>query len=240
MQRRLEKLERAQAVERERARIAGDIHDDIGTTLTRITMLSQPPRREPGSPQPTTAVLARIHDSAQEITRSLDEIVWAIDPRHDTLDSLADYMGKYSQDLLGAANIRCRLDLPADLPAWPLTAEIRHNLFLAFKEALNNILKHAEATEVCLSLHLRPPNAFVLCIADNGRGFDPRQPGPIDTLRLAGGHGLLNLQRRLAGIGGSCEIAADHHQGTRVTFTVTLPEPPASPPAVTPASPPTL
>ena len=85
----------------------------------------------------------RIYDTARELTRAMDEIVWAVNPRHDTVEGLANYLEKFALDFLGAAGIRCRLDFPDQYPHWPLTSEIRHNLFLAFKEALHNVVKHA-------------------------------------------------------------------------------------------------
>ena len=217
MQRQMEQLERRQTVERERARIAQDIHDDIGTTLTRITMLSQPAGIKSGEPQQARAVLSRICSIASEATRALDEIVWAVDPRQDTLDSAMRYMGKFAQDMLVPADIRCRLDLPLDLPVWPLTAELRHNLFLAFKEALNNTLKHAAATEVHLSLTLQP-DSFVLTVKDDGRGFARDRPAS-EPGRISSGNGLPNMERRLTRIGGRCEIATTAH-GTSVSFIV--------------------
>lgn len=222
MQRRLAQLERQHAIERERARIAQDIHDDIGASLTRITMLSQSVQSELKQPQQAAAVLDRIGSTAREVTRALDEIVWAVDPRHDTLDSLVCYMGKFAQDFLAAADVRCRLDLPVDLPTWPLTAETRHNLFLAFKETLNNTLKHAGATEVRVSLTFRT-HAFVLVVKDNGRGFDLKQVH-ADTGRATHGNGLINLQRRLAQIGGRCEIVTNANEGTCISFIVGIAE----------------
>lgn len=224
MQRRLAQLERQHAIERERARIAQDIHDDIGASLTRITMLSQSVQSELKQPQQAAAVLDRICSTAREVTRALDEIVWAVDPRHDTLDSLVCYMGKFAQDFLAAADVRCRLDLPVDLPAWPLTAETRHNLFLAFKEALNNALKHAGATEVRVSLAFRP-HAFVLAVKDNGRGFDLMQYASSEGGRGTQGNGLINLKRRLAQIGGRCEIVTRANEGTCVSFIVEVADP---------------
>jgi signal transduction histidine kinase len=221
LQRRLEDLQRRHAIERERARIAQDIHDDIGANLTRITMLSQclPAESETPAARETANVLVNIYDTAREVTRSLDEIVWAANPRHDSLDSLVSYMGHFAQDFLAAANVRCRLDLPVKLPDWPLTAEIRHNVFLAFKEALNNTLKHADATEVRVALRLEP-DAFVLTISDNGRGFETAETGATEADRSPTRNGLENLRRRLAGIGGRCEIASTAGVGTQVTFLV--------------------
>jgi signal transduction histidine kinase len=222
MQKRLQQLERQHALERERARIAQDIHDDVGTSLIRIAMFSQPEHNELDHPQQTAVVLSRIYSTAREMTRALDEIVWAIDPRHDTLDSLIGYMGRFAQELLGAANIRCRLDVPVEVPSWPLTAEIRHNLFLAFKEALSNVVKHAGATEVRISLEVRERD-FVFALRDNGRGFDRNQPPSSADGRIASGNGLRNIERRVVQIGGRCEISSEFGKGTGLSFIIPIP-----------------
>jgi signal transduction histidine kinase len=214
--RQIELAERQRGIERERARIAQDIHDDLGSSLTRIILLSQSARGDLDSPELAASDLDRIYDTARNLTRSLDEIVWAVNPRHDTLDSLATYLGKFAQDFLGAANIRCRLDLPVSLPSWPVTAEARHNVFLAFKEALNNAVKHAQATEVRIVLALEQ-SAFTLTIEDNGRGFDPTAPRADKTDTE---DGLKNMCKRLSEIGGSCEIKSAVNQGTRIKFHV--------------------
>jgi signal transduction histidine kinase len=218
----LEKLERQRAVEHERSRIARDIHDDLGSNLTQITMLSDPGRRPPGEAGADVQSMDQIHHTAREITRAMDEIVWAVDPHHDTVDSLVSYLEQYAMDFLRIANIRCRLDSPLDLPGEPLSAEARHNLFLAFKEVLNNILKHAAATEVLISFE-STPQGFRIVVADNGRGMDPaRNAGanPDDALHPGSGNGLSNMQQRLAKAGGSCEITSVPGQGTRVTFSL--------------------
>jgi signal transduction histidine kinase len=228
MQRQIEHMERQHEIERERARIAQDIHDDVGASLSRIAMLSQPARGDLAEPERTAAMLSRIYTTAREVTRSLDEIVWAVDPRHDTLDSLVDYMGKFAQDFLAAANVRCRLDLPVEVPAWPLTAETRHNLFLAFKEALNNTTKHAASSEVRISLGLRT-DSFILVVKDNGCGFDPTRACSTEPDRITSGNGLLNMRGRLAHIGGRCEISSERGAGTSVSLIVSVPGQQASP-----------
>jgi signal transduction histidine kinase/ligand-binding sensor domain-containing protein len=219
MQRQMEEMERRHALERERARIAQDIHDDVGASLSRIAMLSQPARSELVEPARAAAVLAGIYTTAREVTRSLDEIVWAVDPSHDTLESLVDYMGKFAQEILAAAKVRCRLDLPVQVPPWPLTAEVRHNLFLSFKEALNNAVKHAAASEVRVTLRLRS-DAFVLVVKDNGRGIDEARTAPAAAGRFASGNGLTNMRTRLARIGGRCGITSEPRAGTSVELTV--------------------
>jgi signal transduction histidine kinase/ligand-binding sensor domain-containing protein len=221
----LERLERQRAVERERARIAQDIHDDLGASLTRITLLSQSARGDFDNPAEAAANLDRIYGTARELTRAMDEIVWAVNPQHDTLDSLASYLGKYAQDFLGAADVSCRLDFSVQLPPWPLRAEVRHNLFLAFKEALHNVVQHAAASEVRVSL-TPLGSAFSLDVADNGRGFvinvQETRLRP-DSDRLARGNGIANVRRRLAAIGGHCEIRSAPGQGTQVHFVVPVP-----------------
>ncbi len=221
MRRKLERLEQQRAVEHERARIAHDIHDDLGAHLTRITMLSESASAELDNPAEAAAGLNQIYETARELTRSMDEIVWAVSPRHDTLESLANYLEKFAQDLLATAGIRCRLDMPLQFPEWRLTSEVRHNLFLAFKEALHNVVKHADASEV--QVHLTPKTtSFELVVEDNGRGFAPetRSRPAVDPGRFASGNGLENMTRRLAEIHGRCDIRSAPGQGTKVVFTV--------------------
>ena len=191
MHRKLEHLERQRAIERERTRIARDIHDNLGANLTRISLLSQSAHGELHNPEQAAVQLNRIYDTTRELTRALDEIVWAVNPEHDTLDSLANYLGKFAQEFLGSLAIRCRLDVPVQLPPWPVTAEVRHNLFLAFKEALHNVVKHAAASEASVSL-TTDARAFTLAVRDHGRGF---VPGPLLT-RAAARTRSLRLRQR--------------------------------------------
>jgi signal transduction histidine kinase/ligand-binding sensor domain-containing protein len=217
-------LEQQHAIERDRARIAKDIHDDLGAGLTQITLLSELARREPLEQAGTH--LTRISDSARRMTRGMDEIVWAVDPQHDTLSGLMDYISAYAEDFLRTAGIRSRMDLPSELPGARVSAEQRYNLFLALKEALNNIVKHAGATEVWLRLRLETER-LTLIVEDNGRGL-PSVSGPKTGDRLSSGHGLLNLEKRLAAIGGECTVHSAPGQGTSVEMSVRL-EPTASP-----------
>jgi len=222
MRRRLEKLEREQAIERERARIARDIHDDLGASLTRITMLSQSAGGGIEMPETMAGNMKRIFGTARELTSKMDEIVWAVNPRHDRLDSLANYLSRFAHDFLNTAEIRCRLDVPLEVPARSITAEVRHHLFLAFKEALNNVVKHASATRVRVELKLAAEKLELL-VADNGRGFsvvDALNPLSANPDGHARGNGLANMQRRLAEIGGTCDIHSEVGRGVEVKFTV--------------------
>jgi signal transduction histidine kinase/ligand-binding sensor domain-containing protein len=221
LRRKLERVERQRAIERERARIARDIHDNLGANLTRISLLSQFAHGELDNPKEAAVQLDRIYETTREMTRAMDEIVWAVNPEHDTLDSLGNYLGKYALDYLGSLGIRCRLDLPVQLPQWLITAEVRHHLFLALKEALHNVVKHAAATEVSVSL-TTTGNSFTLIARDNGRGFDPNK-SPEKNSGEAGRvsrNGLTNMRRRLEKIGGRCEIQSEPGKGTEVKFVV--------------------
>ncbi len=215
--RKLARLEQQHAIERDRARIAKDIHDDIGAGLTQITLLTELARRDP---EQTNANLERITQSARKLTKAMDEIVWAVDPQHDTFEGLMDYISAYAEDFLRVAGIRCRMDLPVALPAMQVDAELRYNLFLALKETLNNIVKHAQATEVWLRLKL-DGDSFALAIEDNGRGLTAAGASPPpNSDRLGGGSGLENLKKRLTAVGGDCVVRSEPGQGTRVTLTV--------------------
>jgi signal transduction histidine kinase/ligand-binding sensor domain-containing protein len=223
MRSKLERIERQQAVERERTRIAKDIHDHLGANLTRISLLSQSAHGELENPGQAAIQLDRIYDTSRELTRSMDEIVWAVNPQHDTLDSLASYLGNFAQEYLVSINIRCRLDMPLHLPHWPITAELRHNVFLAFKEALHNVVKHSGATEASVSL-TTDTGGFNLIVQDNGRGFDVvAAENDWETQRLGRGNGLKNLRQRLEKIGGRCEIQSTPGTGTQIKFFVSVP-----------------
>ncbi|MEW6157313.1 MAG: two-component regulator propeller domain-containing protein [Verrucomicrobiota bacterium] len=223
MQRKLDQLKEQHTIEKERARIAKDIHDDLGASLTQITLLSELARTDLTKPADAEQHIRQISAMARDLTRSMDEIVWAIDPRNDTLDSLITYICKFSQDYLPLAGIRCRLDVPTALPAYPLSTEVRHNLFLACKESLTNIVKHAHATEVWIRLSIQP-SSFVLSIEDNGCGFKleanglPR-PGGVFSSR---GNGLPNLKKRFQEIGGRFELESQPDRGTRTRMVINI------------------
>ena len=160
--------------------------------------------------------MPQIHSTSRHLIRAMAEVVWAVDPEQDSFDGLADYLSNYAQAFLGIAGIRCRLDMPLKLPERSLSAQIRHNLFLAFKEALHNVVKHAEATEVRILL-TPGVSSLALEIEDNGRGIG----GESDT-----GNGLANMHRRLDEIGGSCEIKSGPDGGTIVKFEIQLKQQP--------------
>jgi len=217
LRRKLEDIQRQQAIERERTRIAKDIHDHLGANLTRISLLSQSAQGELQNTAQAAAQLERIYDTSRELTRSMDEIVWAVNPQHDTLDSLASYLGNFAQEYLVSLNIRCRLEVPLQLPHSPITAEARHNIFLAFKEALNNVVKHSGATEVSVFLTFEGDTATI-ALSDNGKGFDPATIAP----RPGRGNGLKNMTQRLEKIGGRCTVHSRPNGGTEIKFSLNV------------------
>ena len=211
---RLERLEREHAIERERTRIAQNIHDDVGASLTRISLLTQTASPEADG---TAGTLEEIYETTREITRSLDEIVWAINPHHDTLDSFAGFLSSYAQKYLGVAGVRCRLEVPGNLPSTPLDSQTRHSLFLCCKEALHNVAKHSGASEARVSVGAEG-RSVVIEVSDNGRGFSPGAP----QAGARPGNGLRNLGARMSALGGSCQVESAEGAGTRVRLTLSL------------------
>jgi signal transduction histidine kinase/ligand-binding sensor domain-containing protein len=216
MRRHVALLEAQRALDRERARIARDIHDDVGSTLTRIVLLSELAGREPEQTYAPDGHLAGIRSAAREITRRLDEIVWAINPRNDTLDALVTYISKLITDQAHAAGIQCRLEAPPTLPVWPINGTTRHNIFLACKEAIHNAIKHSAAKHLQLRLTLRE-ESFLLEICDDGIGL-------VATPPESTGDGLFNMRERLASLGGACEISSVPGQGTTIGFRLFCPQ----------------
>lgn len=211
LQARVAQLEHASALERERARIAQNIHDDLGSGLTRISLLTQ--STDPGEGRQQ---LERIYRVVSGLTQAMDEIVWAVNPKNDNLENFANYLAEFAQGFLTDAEIRCRVLLPERLPAVSLAAQFRHHLFLGCKEALNNAVKHARASEVTVQVRVEDERLLV-AISDNGCGMQEAAPRQ-DTNRLGPPNGLTNMRARLAALGGTCEITSSP-SGTVVTFT---------------------
>ena len=182
----IERLEMQQATERERARIARDLHDEIGGSPTKIGKLAT------GLPDPAIA------ETTREVVLAMDQVVWTVNPRNDTLDSLATYLVHDTEEFLRPAGIACELDIPLTLPEVMLASAVRHNLFLATKEALNNAVKHGTPRRVGLGLTV-DGGLLTLTVRDDGCGFSP-------ATTAAGADGLGNMRDRLAAIGGELHI----------------------------------
>ena len=217
-QRRLKQLEQQRALERERARIAQDLHDDLGSSLTRISLLSDLARAEKDNPVQVEAHANKISLSAGQTVRALEEIVWALRPGSDSLQSLVEYIAHFANELFDGSPARCRLDLPADLPSHSLPPEMRHNIFLVVKEALTNALKHSQADEVQVRAKVRG-NVLEIEVQDNGNGFEP----PSAPLRPGKQHGQGNMRRRAEDMGGTLTVESVPGQGTTVRLKVSFP-----------------
>ena len=155
-----------------------------------------------------------IVNRAQSMAKSLDEIVWTVNPANDTLSSAVNYLCSRAQESLRAADIRCGLDVANDLPSVTLDSELRHHLLMAVNEAVNNLMKHSGASDGILSVGMEQEN-LVVCVQDHGRGFDPKSI-------TEGRNGLNNMRRRLEAAGGKCEIESAPERGTRIRFVVPL------------------
>lgn len=198
----------------ERARIARDIHDDVGAQLTQLVLLGEVAQREQPEGSAARRQFQQFCAHARELSQAMDEVVWAVNSRRDTVRDFASYVCKYAQHFLSATPTRCRLDVEAEIPAMEFELPVRRNLFLAVKEALNNAAKHAQADELFVRIY-RQEQKLIVTIEDNGIGFDP------DTLKLER-NGLTNLHQRMNEIGGTCEIITQPGLGCRVTFSVPL------------------
>jgi signal transduction histidine kinase len=197
----------------ERARIARDIHDDLGARLTQLVLLGEVAQTELPAASETRPQIDAICEKARDLSHVVDEIVWAVNSRRDTLRDFASYVCKYAQIFLHS-RMRCRLDVEADMPAIPFELSIRRNLFLAVKEALNNVAKHSAASEVILRVYRRGSGLSVV-VEDNGAGFDL---SGADQQR----NGLANMAQRMNDVDGQCRVTTQPGAGCRVEFDVPL------------------
>lgn len=229
---RLIEIERQRSIERDRTRIAHDLHDDIGAGLTQLTLLAHAAQNLLPKSAGAGARVDEMQKAIRGMTESLDEIVWAVNPRHDSLDSLVSYLGKFAQDFLHHGGVRCVLDFPLEMKDFDVTSEVRHSLYLAMREALHNVLRHAGATEVRVSMSFAPGRA-ALQIEDNGRGF-PAAGSRQETNgagRLSHGVGLQSMRRRIEEIGGECSFDDRPGGGARVILRIFVsPAPPTREP----------
>ena len=197
-------------VEGERARIARDMHDELGSALSRIALLGDLAEDGEHPPAQVRNQISKMTSAARQAVSALDEIVWAVNPRNDKLARLIEYTARYAAEFLEVAGIRCQMDLPVSLPEGFLSSEVRHHIFLAIKEALHNVVKHAGATEVQFTWSSTEKGS-VIVIADNGCGFNR---GADDGCS----DGLRNMEARMSAVGGSCEIQARSGTGAVIRF----------------------
>jgi signal transduction histidine kinase len=216
LQRELAVLHQQQALEKERARIARDIHDQVGASLTQVSLLGEMLESDKDLPDEVEAHARQISQTARETSHALDEIVWTVNPSNDTLDGLINYICKHSQEYLAVAGLRYRLEVPSQLPGTAISPEARHNVFLAAKEAVTNIVRHAKASEAWIRLFLQP-TSFTLEIEDNGRG-----PGEMNSAAAQSRNGLSNMRKRMEDIGGTFTMRPGEKGGTVVRLTVPI------------------
>ncbi|GAA5484309.1 hypothetical protein Hsar01_03551 [Haloferula sargassicola] len=215
-ERRLAALEIKNALASDRARIARDMHDDLGTRITLMTMnaaLAQ--RAQQNDPPQVVRHLGNLSRSARELVESMESLVWSVDPANDSLDQFAERVTRMVEEVFQDSGVRATVDVPLVLPDWPLKAAARHHLVFAVKEALHNVLRHAGPCDATLSLKLSGSHLMVE-IEDRGVGFDPSVDGR--------GNGLGNLKHRLERIGGTCIIESGHGRGTKVSMGCPLAE----------------
>jgi two-component sensor histidine kinase len=201
------RVRRLVAVERMRTHIASDLHDDIGTNLSQIAILGELLKR-PSEAEHLTASLTRIAELSRASVESLSDIVWSIDPEKDQLGNLATRMRRFASDLLASRDIAFTFEVHGDADVG-LPADVRRHVYLAFKETLNNVVRHAACQTVGIELRIEH-GCLAFTVRDDGRGFDDTKPG---------GHGLSSLRRRATRLGGTLSITSRPGHGATVVMT---------------------
>jgi ligand-binding sensor domain-containing protein/signal transduction histidine kinase len=216
------RIARLVELERVRTRIATDLHDDIGSSLSQIAILSEVvSQRVPQDNAPVIEPLSLIAGTSREMVDSMSDIVWAINPQRDHLSDLTQRMRRFASDILSARDIGFRFRAPDAGQDIRLGADLRREVYLIFKETVNNLVKHSECTGADLELRI-VDDWLVLRIADDGRGFDTTRPLQSSNGNGAslGGHGLLSMRRRAAALGGTFEVKSEPGRGTTSTLKV--------------------
>ena len=194
--------------------MAKDLHDELGSGITVAGLLSSLLKNPDVSKGQKEGYLDQLSDLCCTLVTGLDEIVWAVNPRYDSVADLAGYFSLHAERFLKLAGLECRLTIDEAITKDPLDSRTRHEIFLAFKEALNNIVKHSGATTVHLNIEVASGN-LKISLADDGSGFD-------QSLDLPGSDGLQNMQERIKSLGGTCTIESRPQAGTTVQFEISL------------------
>ncbi len=216
---RVERLQMQNAMENERRRIARDLHDDFGSRLSGIALQGEAATQAGRISADAYVDIVAMTRRVRQLLGTLDEVVWATNPDNDLLANAVAYLCDYTEDFLSPTAINCRLEIPApsELPAIALTAQARHNLLLATKEALNNSVRHAQAHTIWLKIGLEA-GWLVVEIRDDGKGFEPAKA-------RTSGNGLLNFTTRMESIQGRAAVQSQPGQGTTVTLRLPLGSP---------------
>lgn len=199
-------------LQQERARIARDIHDDIGARMTQLVLHGEVAQGDLSDETKTRQQLVRICDEARGLLSTMDEVLWAVNPRRDTLRDFASYVCSYAQEFLKNTPIQCLFEVDAELSTATFDLPLRRSLLMAIKETLNNAVKYSKASELKLKIHLREKK-LVVVVEDNGQGFD------MANIR-SGRNGLNNIDQRLKEMGGSCQITSRPGHGCRIEFQI--------------------
>jgi two-component sensor histidine kinase len=207
----IQRYKRRLALEKERTRISKDMHDEVGSSLSKISILSELAKQKADDPKLKSDV-EKISQSASEVVDNISEIIWAINPKNDSLDNLLAYIREYAAETLELKSIEYKIELPENIPAYNLSAETRRNIFLVIKEALNNIIKYANATLVNITVKLME-SRLEISIKDNGNGFD------VNNTRKFG-NGLINMRKRIEDIGGEFKLDSEPGKGTEIRFSI--------------------
>lgn len=204
-------LENQQVIEKERTRIATDMHDDLGAGLSKIKFLSETIGIKKQQQQPIEEDIGKIREYSHDMIDKMGEIVWALNQKNDSLSDLLSYTRAYAAEYLSQNGIHCNFQTPEQLPAQSVSGEFRRNIYLTVKEALHNVIKHAQASQVCITISTG--SELHISIHDNGTGFSENNIRPFSN-------GLGNMKKRMEGLGGSCRILNDN--GTVVMIDVPL------------------
>jgi len=213
-------------LERIRSRIATDLHDDVGASLSHIAVLSEVATSEVArlnlapDGQRLYQPLLRIGSVSRELIDSMSDIVWAISPRKDRLGSLTERMREFAGEVFGSRNIDFHFDAAGIDPEMRFDPDVRRQVFLIFKEGVHNIVRHAASTRVVCDFRIER-RQLVLRLTDNGRGFAPNAANGS----VSDGHGLLSMQRRAQILGGSLDVAGELDRGVTIVLRVPLDRP---------------
>lgn len=205
-------LEKEQAVEKERTRIASDMHDDLGSGLTKIAILSEVAKKHLAEPEKAIHQLENISSSSRELVDNLQDIIWVLNPRNDSLDNLAAYIREYALKFFEPMNVQLSFEYPANIPAVKLSEEVRRNIFLVMKETFNNIAKHAQGRNILVKL-MAVENNIEIVVCDDGKGFETSHIPAFSN-------GLNNMNSRMKQIGGLYEFNSQPGKGTKTRLTL--------------------
>ncbi|HZF00285.1 MAG TPA: sensor histidine kinase [Methylomirabilota bacterium] len=215
MRREVLRFKQLRALEQERLRIARDIHDDLGARVTQISMLSAMAPENSGFPQNAREDFDRISSMSRDLITALYETVWAVNPENDSLYAVGNYLRQMTGQLCEPAQLRCRFHIPTLPRDVQISSQTRHNIIMAVKESVHNVIKHANASE--LNVHVTfARKLLTISIQDDGRGFNLASHLP--------GNGLANLKRRMEDMGGSCIIESRHGHGTSINLCLKVEE----------------